>query len=64
MLTSTTLRVEWKTLRGIEQSIAELKAGTAKEEPVTFGPYLNRNFISGDAIITWNKADAERFRTE
>jgi len=44
--------------------IGELKAGTAREEPVKFGPYLDRNFISGEAIITWNKADAERFRQD
>jgi hypothetical protein len=44
--------------------IGEIKAGTAREEPVSFGPYLDRNFISGEAIITWNKADAERFRLE
>lgn len=44
--------------------ITEIKAGTAREERVAFGPYLNRNFISGDAVITWNKADAERFQQE
>ena len=45
--------------------IGEIKAGTAKEERVNFGrPYLDRNFISGEAIITWNKADAERFQAE
>ncbi|MCR6655610.1 MAG: MBL fold metallo-hydrolase [Opitutus sp.] len=44
--------------------IDEIKAGTAREERVAFGPYLNRNFISGDAVITWNKADAERFQAE
>ncbi len=45
--------------------IEEIKAGTAKEERVNFGrPYLDRNFISGEAIITWNKADAERFQAE
>lgn len=48
----------------MQKLIAEMKAGTAKEENVSFGPYLNRHFISGDAIITWNKADAERFRAE
>lgn len=44
--------------------IAAIKAGTAREEKVTFGPYLNTNFIAGEATITWNKADAERFRAE
>lgn len=44
--------------------IGEIKAGTAREEKVTFGPYLNTNFISGEATITWNKADAEKFRKE
>lgn len=44
--------------------IGAIKAGTAREERVTFGPYLNTNFISGEATITWNKADAERFKAE
>ncbi len=44
--------------------IGEIKAGSAREERVTFGPYLNTNFISGEATITWNKADAEKFRAE
>lgn len=49
----------------MQKLIGELKAGTAKEERVNFGrPYLDRNFISGEAIITWNKADAERFQAE
>lgn len=48
----------------MQKLIGEIKAGTAREEKVTFGPYLNTNFISGEAIITWNKADAERFRSE
>lgn len=48
----------------MQKLIGEIKAGTAREERVTFGPYLNTNFISGEATITWNKADAERFRTE
>jgi glyoxylase-like metal-dependent hydrolase (beta-lactamase superfamily II) len=48
----------------MQKLIGEIKAGTAKEEPVTFNPYLNRNFISGEAVITWNKADAERFKAE
>lgn len=49
----------------MQKLIGEIKAGTAKEERVNFGrPYLDRNFISGDATITWNKADAERFQAE
>ncbi len=44
--------------------IGEIKAGTAREEKVTFGPYLNTNFISGEAMITWNKADAQKFQAE
>jgi glyoxylase-like metal-dependent hydrolase (beta-lactamase superfamily II) len=48
----------------MQKLIGEIKAGTAREEKVTFGPYLNTNFISGEATITWNKADAERFRSE
>ncbi len=49
----------------MQKLIAEIKAGTAKEERVNFGrPYLDRNFISGEATITWNKADAERFQAE
>jgi len=51
-------------LLDMQKLIGEIKAGTAREEKVTFGPYLDRNFISGEAIITWNKADAERFRAE
>lgn len=51
-------------LLDMQKLIGELKAGTAREERVTFGPYLDRNFISGEATITWNKADAERFRAE
>jgi len=43
----------------MQKLIGEIKAGTAREEAVTFNPYLNRNFISGEATITWNKADAE-----
>ncbi len=30
----------------------------------TFNPYLNTNFSFGEATITWNKADAERFRAQ
>lgn len=48
----------------MQKLIGEIKAGTAREERVTFGPYLNTNFIAGEATITWNKADAERFRAE
>ncbi len=49
----------------MQKLIDEIKAGTAQEERVNFGrPYLDRNFISGEAIITWNKADAERFQAE
>jgi glyoxylase-like metal-dependent hydrolase (beta-lactamase superfamily II) len=44
--------------------IGEIKAGTAREAKVTFGPYLNTNFISGEATITWNKADADKFKAE
>jgi glyoxylase-like metal-dependent hydrolase (beta-lactamase superfamily II) len=44
--------------------IGAIKAGTAREEKVTFGPYLNTNFIAGEATITWNKADAEKFKAE
>ncbi len=46
----------------MQKLIGEIKAGTAREEKVTFGPYLNTNFISGEATITWNKADAEKFK--
>lgn len=48
----------------MQKLIGEIKAGTAREEKVTFGPYLNTNFISGEATITWNKADADRFKAE
>jgi glyoxylase-like metal-dependent hydrolase (beta-lactamase superfamily II) len=48
----------------MQKLIGEIKAGTAREERVTFGPYLNTNFISGEATITWNKADADKFRAE
>ena len=48
----------------MQKLIGEIKAGTAREERVTFGPYLNTNFIAGEATITWNKADAERFQAE
>lgn len=51
-------------LLDMQQLIGDIKAGTAREERVTFGPYLNTNFISGEATITWNKADAEKFRAE
>lgn len=48
----------------MQKLIAAIKAGAAREERVTFNPYLNTNFILGEATITWNKADAERFRAE
>jgi glyoxylase-like metal-dependent hydrolase (beta-lactamase superfamily II) len=48
----------------MQKLISEMKAGTAREEKVTFGPYLNTNFISGEATITWNKADADKFKAE
>lgn len=48
----------------MQKLIGEIKAGTAREEKVTFNPYLNTNFIFGEATITWNKADAERFQAE
>ena len=48
----------------MQKLIGEIKAGTAREEKVTFGPYLNTNFIFGEATITWNKADAEKFKAE
>ncbi|MBE2214125.1 MAG: MBL fold metallo-hydrolase [Opitutaceae bacterium] len=48
----------------MQKLIVQIHAGTAREEEVAFGPYLNRNFISGEAIITWNKADADRLKTE
>lgn len=41
--------------------IGEIKAGRAKEESVSFGPYLDTNFSFGEATITWNKADAQKF---
>ena len=44
--------------------IGEIKAGRAREENVTFNRYLDTNFIFGEATITWNKADAEKFRAE
>lgn len=44
--------------------IGEIKAGAAREEKVTFNRYLDTNFSYGEATITWNKADAEKFRTE
>ena len=39
-------------------------ASAASEEKVSFGKYLDTNFIYGEATITWNKADAEKFRAE
>jgi len=50
----------------MQKLIGEIKAGRAREEKTTFGsfPYLNTNFKSGEATITWNKADAEKFKAE
>ncbi len=48
----------------MQKLIGAIKAGTAREEKVSFGPYLDTNFIWGEATITWNKADAERFKAE
>ncbi|HUG10646.1 MAG TPA: MBL fold metallo-hydrolase [Opitutaceae bacterium] len=48
----------------MQQLIAEIKAGRAREEPMTFNKYLDTNFSHGEATITWNKADAEKFRAE
>jgi glyoxylase-like metal-dependent hydrolase (beta-lactamase superfamily II) len=48
-------------LLDMQTLIGEIKAGRAREEPVSFGPYLDTNFISGEATITWNKADARAF---
>ncbi|MDQ8203481.1 MBL fold metallo-hydrolase [Pelagicoccus sp. SDUM812003] len=44
--------------------IGEIKAGSAKEESVSFSPYLDTNFSYGEATITWNKADSESFQNE
>jgi len=49
-------------LLDMRQLIGEIKAGTAREEKVTFGKYLDTNFSFGEATITWNKADAEKFK--
>ena len=51
-------------LLDMQKLIKEIKAGRAREEKVTFGPYLNTNFIFGEATITWNKADTEKFKAE
>jgi len=51
-------------LLDMQKLIGEIKAGRAREEKVTFGPYLNTNFSFGEATITWNKADAEKFKAE
>jgi hypothetical protein len=48
----------------MQKLIGEIKAGRAREEKVTFGKYLDTNFIFGEATITWNKADAEKFKAE
>lgn len=41
--------------------IQKIGQGQAAEEPVTFNPYLNREFRYGSAIITWNKADEAKY---
>jgi glyoxylase-like metal-dependent hydrolase (beta-lactamase superfamily II) len=46
----------------MQKLIGEIKTGRAREEKVTFGKYLDTNFMFGEATITWNKADAERFK--
>ena len=48
----------------MQKLIGEIKAGQAREEKVTFGKYLDTNFMFGEATITWNKADAERFKAD
>ena len=48
----------------MQKLIGEIKAGKAREEKVTFGKYLDTNFTSGEATITWNKADAEKFKAD
>ena len=48
----------------MKKLIGEIKRGQAREEKVTFGKYLDTNFISGEATITWNKADAEKYQAE
>jgi glyoxylase-like metal-dependent hydrolase (beta-lactamase superfamily II) len=48
----------------MQKLIGEIKAGRAREEKVTFGKYLDTNFMFGEATITWNKADAERFKAD
>jgi glyoxylase-like metal-dependent hydrolase (beta-lactamase superfamily II) len=51
-------------LLDMKKLIGEIKTGQAREEKVTFNKYLDTNFISGEATITWNKADAEKYRAE
>lgn len=51
-------------LLDMKKLIGEIKTGHAREEKVTFGKYLDTNFISGEATITWNKADAEKYQAE
>ena len=48
-------------LTDMQKLIGEMKTGSARQEAVSFGPYLNANFISGEATITWNKDDARAF---
>ncbi len=57
-------KLTFQYIADMQTLIGEIKAGRATEERVTFGPYLNTNFSYGEATITWNKADAERFRAE
>ena len=51
-------------LLDMKKLIGEIKTGQAQEEKVTFNKYLDTNFIFGEATITWNKADAEKFKAE
>jgi glyoxylase-like metal-dependent hydrolase (beta-lactamase superfamily II) len=51
-------------LLDMKKLIGEIKTGQAREDKVTFNRYLDTNFISGEATITWNKADAEKYRSE
>jgi len=51
-------------LLDMKKLIGEIKTGQAREEKVTFNKYLDTNFISGEATITWNKAAAEKYQAE
>jgi glyoxylase-like metal-dependent hydrolase (beta-lactamase superfamily II) len=57
-------KLTMQNILDMQKLIGEIKAGTAREEKVTFNDYLNTNFISGEATITWNKADAEKFKAD